>query len=162
MAASGRRNQGKTEFVREVLSGDIYANATVVNDAWQASGRDGSISDTLVNKMRSELGLTGNLRGNRPKGSATEAAAKPKYTGKKRGRKPKSEVPTITVASGNGMPVAEPRAKSGSRTSQLTSLETDLDVLLFKVMNLGGLEEIENNLRRTRRLIYQALDVDHA
>ncbi len=113
MASSGRRNQGKTEFVKEVLSRDVYANATVVNDAWQASGRDGTISETLVNKMRSELGLTGNLRGGRPKGHAAEPAAKPKYTGKKRGRKPKSEMPAITAASGNGKPVAEPRASRG-------------------------------------------------
>jgi hypothetical protein len=30
------------------------------------------------------------------------------------------------------------------------------------VMNLGGLGEVENSLRRTRRLLYGALDHDHA
>ena len=57
----------------------------------------------------------------------------------------------------NGRSVEEPRAKAGSRHNQLAALEADIDVLLFKVMNLGGLEEIENGLRKTRRLLYGAL-----
>ncbi len=162
MATVVRRNQGKTDFVKDVLTRNAFANAKVVNEEWQKAGRDGTISETLVNKMRSDLGLTGNLRGGRPKNSARATAEKPKYTGKKRGRKPKSALPTSTAPPSNGKHVAEPRAKSGSRTSQLTSLEADIDVLLFKVMNLGGLEEIENSLRRTRRLLYAALDSKHS
>jgi hypothetical protein len=162
MATVVRRNQGKTEFVKDVLTKNAFANAKLVNDEWQKAGRDGSISETLVNKMRSDLGLTGNLRGGRPKHSETGTAEKPKYTGKKRGRKPKAALPVSTAAPSNGKPVEGARAKSGSRSTQLTSLEADIDVLLFKVMNLGGLEEIENSLRRTRRLLYAALDSDNA
>ncbi len=158
MATVVRRNQGKTEFVKNVLTENEHANAKIVNQEWQKAGREGTISETLVNKMRSDLGLTGNLRGGRPKKSATETAPKPKYTGKKRGRKPKSALPISTAAPSNGKAVEEPRAKSGSRHTQMAALEADIDVLLFKVMNLGGLEEIENSLRRTRRLLYAALD----
>jgi hypothetical protein len=99
------------------------------------------------------MGLAGNLRGGRPKGSKTATAEKPKYTGKKRGRKPKS----AQVVLNNGRSAEEPRAKSGSRQNQLAALEAEIDVLLFKVMTLGGLEEIENSLRKTRRLHYGAL-----
>jgi hypothetical protein len=162
MATVVRRNQGKTEFVKDVLTRNAFANAKAVNEEWQGAGRDGSISETLVNKMRSDLGLTGNLRGGRPKRAEAAAAEKPKYTGKKRGRKPKSAQPVSTAAPSNGKPAVETRAKSGSRNTQLTSLEADIDVLLFKVMNLGGLDEIETSLRRTRRLLYGALDRDHA
>ncbi len=35
------------------------ANATVVREAWAAAGHGGSISQTLVNKQRSEMGLAG-------------------------------------------------------------------------------------------------------
>lgn len=64
------RNQGKTDFVRDVLTKNPRANAQTVKDEWLESGHEGTISETLVNKMRSEMGLAGNLRGGRPKGSA--------------------------------------------------------------------------------------------
>ncbi len=160
MATVARRNQGKTDFVKDVLKKNRYANAKTVNAAWLEAGREGTISETLVNKMRSEMGLTGNLRGGRSEGSTKTTAEKPMYTGKKRGRKPKSELPSIAPATSNGKHVGEPRAKSGGRNSQLASLEADLDMILFKVMNLGGLEEIESSLRCTRRLLYKALDGD--
>jgi hypothetical protein len=153
MATATRRNQGKTEFVRSVLAKNPHGNARVVNDEWLKSGHEGTISETLVNKMRSEMGLAGNLRTGRPKGSTSATAGKPKYTGKKRGRKPKSAQLVLS----NGRSAEEPRAKSGSRHNQLAALEADIDVLLFKVMNLGGLEEIENSLRKTRRLLYGVL-----
>jgi hypothetical protein len=151
------RNQGKTEFVRDVLTKNPRANAKNVKDEWLKSGHEGTISETLVNKMRSEMGLAGNLRGGRPKGSTKSTAEKPKYTGKKRGRKPKSAQAVVLSAPSNGRSVEEPRAKSGGRHNQLAALEADIDVLLFKVMNLGGLVEIENSLRKTRRLLYGAL-----
>ena len=56
---------GKTSFVKEFLQENPHGNAAAVNEAWAAAGIDGTISPTLVNKMRASLGLTGNLRGNR-------------------------------------------------------------------------------------------------
>ncbi len=162
MATVVPRNQGKTDFVKDVLKKNPYANAKSVNEAWLAAGRDGTISETLVNKMRSELGLTGNLRGPNSKRSAGAAAEKPKYTGKKRGRKPKAAASEGASAESNGKPGAVHHAKTSGRHSQLTSLETEIDVLLFKVMNVGGLEEIENSLRRTRRLLYGAIESKHS
>ena len=44
----------------------------------------------------------------------------------------------------------------------MAALESDIDHLLFKVMNLGDLPEIENSLRKTRRLLYGALSGDRA
>ncbi len=155
-----KRDQGKTEFVRRVLEENPHANARIVRDAWVAAGHEGEISQSLVNKQRSELGLTGNIKGGRPKGStsmarATATTEKPAYTGKKRGRKPKSAHANGHHAGGNGVPV-EPARRSGSRQTQLTEIETEIDRLLFRVMVLGGLEEVEESLRRTRRLLYQA------
>ena len=50
-------------FVKEFLNDHPQGNVDAVNEAWQAAGFDGTISTTLVNKMRASLGLTGNLRG---------------------------------------------------------------------------------------------------
>ena len=43
------------------------------------------------------------------------------------------------------------------KPGQLAELEADLDMLLFKVMRLGGFPEIEKSLRETRRLLYGAI-----
>jgi hypothetical protein len=157
MPATARRNQGKTEFVREVLTRNPHANAQKVRQEWTASGHSGTISQTLVNKQRSLMGLSGNLRGGRPSRSESAGAEKAPYTGKKRGRKPKSAILNGHESAGDGRSFGEPRARVGGRPAQLSQLEADIDRLLFRVMSLGGLENIEDSLRRTRRLLYQAL-----
>ena len=62
MPVAATKSLGKTSFVKEILFDNPQANPTAVNEAWTAAGMDGTISPTLVNKMRSELGLAGNLR----------------------------------------------------------------------------------------------------
>jgi len=151
------RNQGKTAFVTNYLSNNPLANARSVNDAWRAAGRDGSISDTLVGKVRSRLGLAGNLRRPRTARTAVETPTRSEGPGKKRGPKPKSARPERERALFNAKPGGQPPAKAANRRTQMASLETEIDQLLFKVMNLGGMSEIEDSLRHTRRLLYQTL-----
>jgi hypothetical protein len=103
------------------------------------------------------MGLAGNLRGRRRKRSGKATAAKRPYTGKKRGRKPKSSATASTAVPSNGRSVGESRARIGGRHNQLVALEAAIDQLLFKVMHLGELPEIEASLRKTRRLLYDAL-----
>ena len=134
-------NPGKTMFVKEFLNDHPQGNAAAVIDAWQAAGFDGTISTTLVNKMRSTLGLTGNLRG-MPKTGANGRAT---YTGKKRGRPRKETTAAVNV---------QPR---GHRSTVLNDLEADIDRLIFKAMVIGNLAEIEDSLRRARRLLYGAM-----
>jgi hypothetical protein len=129
---------GKTMFAKEFLNEHPQSNVDAVNEAWKAAGFDGTISPTLVNKMRAELGLTGNLRGNTRK-SKTSA------TGKKRG-KPRTEATPAM----NGQPRA-------NRSTVLNGMEADIDRLIFKAMAIGDLTEIEDSLRQTRRLLYGAL-----
>ncbi len=132
---------GKTMFVKEFLNDHPQGNVDAVNDAWRAAGFDGTISPTLVNQMRAKLGLTGNLRGM----SKTGAIGRATPTSKKLGR-PRNE----TAAAVN----VQPR---GNRSTVLNDLEADIDRLLFKAMAIGDLTEIEDSLRRARRLLYGAL-----
>ena len=76
--ATAIKNQNKTSFVKDFLSGNPMGNAKAVNEAWAAAGMTGGIGATLVNKMRSDLGLTGNLRAkSKPKPAAkTKSATK--------------------------------------------------------------------------------------
>jgi hypothetical protein len=138
---------GKTSFLQEFLHGNPQGNVAAVNEAWKAQGFAGTISPALVNKTRASMGLTGNLRG-KPKKTRTAAKAKAPYTGKKRGRKPKE-----TSAALNG----QPQGRKSGRTLALTDLEADIDRLLFKAMEIGELTEVEDSLRRVRRLLYGAL-----
>ena len=68
-------------------------------------------------------------------------------TGKKLGR-PREE-PTAPVT-------GQPRGRKSARTLALNELEADIDRLIFKVMGVGDLTEIEDSLRQARRLLYGA------
>ena len=134
---------GKTSFVKEFLKDHPEGNFKAVNEAWQAAGFDGTISTALVYKARASLGLTGNLSGKTKKSKARATS-----TGKKLGR-PRKE-PTAPVT-------GQPRGRKSARTLALTELEADIDRLIFKVMEIGDLSEIEDSLRQARRLLYGAL-----
>ncbi len=127
---------GKTSFVKEFLNEHPESNVKAVNEAWTAAGMNGTISPTLVNRMRASLGLRGNLRGETRK-ARTTAQGKTSSTSKKPGR-PRNE-PAITS---NG----QPRGRKSARTLALTELEADIDRLIFKVMGVGDLTEIEDSL----------------
>jgi hypothetical protein len=145
------RDQGKTSFVKELLIDHPMANTKAVNEAWTKAGMEGTISETLVNKTRSHMGLSGNLRGKR--GTRVEAAANAKrpYSGKKRGRKPKH----LAAAAAEGK-ASQTLVRVGKRNDRMVELEAELDRLLFRVMNLGELAEVENALREARRRLYDA------
>ena len=135
---------GKTSFVKEFLNDNPQGNVKAVNQAWTKAGMSGTISSTLVNKTRALLGLTGNLRGK----SKTKATT----TGKRRGRPPKE-----TTAAVNGKPAGQPRGRKSDRTHALLGVEAEIDRLIFTVMGIGYLPEIETALREARRLVYGAL-----
>ncbi len=135
---------GKTMFAKEFLNDHPKVNFNDVNEAWTAAGFAGSISRTLVDKMRASLGLTGNLRGKTKKiRITTKGKAIP--SGKKLGR-PRKE-PTAVL---NG----QPRGRKSNRSLAMNELEADIDRLIFKMMAVGDLTEIEDALRRARRLLY--------
>lgn len=154
---------GKTEFVKEVLGKNPHANPTIVNEEWKSAGHDGTISPTLVNKLRASLGLAGNLRPASKSTKRPSSTEKLPRTGKKRGSKSKSvasKTSLLAASRSNGRKTDQPatqtklRAKGSSHQSFLEELEGDIDRLLFKVMELGGLPAIEESLRQTRRLLY--------
>jgi hypothetical protein len=71
--AVATKSQGKTGFVKEFLSDNPQGNVKAVNEAWAAARMKGTIGATLINRLRSQLGLSGNLRAK----SKPRTAAKP-------------------------------------------------------------------------------------
>jgi hypothetical protein len=123
--ATGRGgNQGKTAFVRDFIKKDPTANRKAVEEAWLAAGNEGPISSALVSNLRSEMGLTGKKRGRPAKGKVTGTIPEP-------------------------TDVRRPR--SGGRDRALAEIEVDIDRLIFKMIALGGMEDVEDELRRVRR-----------
>ena len=181
MASEVGKDQGKSAFVGDVLTKDNQANTEAVNRAWTKAGHAGTISESLVNQIRSRMGLTGQQR---PGARVTESAepAEPpaapaprRRTGPKRagGRSPAKgdgrPVPQVTESEagpqGAGRhvpPVTESEAgpqgagsQSGGddRTRVLTRLEGQIDEMLFEIKVAGGLPEFEEALRRARRIL---------
>jgi hypothetical protein len=152
MPVAATKSLGKTSFVKEILFDNPQANPTAVNEAWTAAGMEGTISPTLVNKMRSELGLAGNLRvgPGQTKAVATSKPAsrdKKKSGGKAKGKSRAANVDT-TKAEGSG--------RRMPRTQALVQVEAEIDRLLFLVMKIGGLTDVEDSLRESRRRLYRA------
>lgn len=127
-------NPGKSMFVKEYLNDHPQGNVRAINEAWRAAGFAGTVSKTVVFKVKSSLGLTGNT-----------VKSKTSATSTKRVTPRKETVVAVSV---------QPR---GNRSTVLDDLEADIDRLLFKVMGIGNLTEIEDSLRRARRLLYGVL-----
>jgi len=179
MASEVGKDQGKSAFVGDVLTKDNRADTEAVNRAWTKAGHAGTISESLVNQIRSRMGLTGQQR---PGARVTESAgsAEPpaapaprRRTGPKRvgGRPPVKgdgrPVPRVTESEaglqGAGLQGAGPQgagsqgagSQSGGddRTRVLTRLEGQIDGMLFEIKVAGGLPEFEEALRRARRIL---------
>jgi len=136
---------GKSSFLKEFLHDNPQGNVKAVNEAWTAAGFDGTISETLVYKARALLGLTGNLGGK----TKTSAEGKATPTGKKLGRPRKETTAAVIV---------QPRGRSNNRSLAMNELEVEIDRLIFKVMGVGDLSEIEDALRKARRLLYASVN----
>jgi hypothetical protein len=131
-------NPGKSMFVKEFLNDHPRGNLKAVNEAWRAAGFDGTVSKTVLFKVKSSLGLTGTVGANAKKTKATALGDK-RLT-------PRKE----TTASVN----LQTRV---NRSTVLDELEADIDRLIFKAMAIGDLTEFEDLLRQARRALYGAL-----
>ena len=128
MATRTKKGPNKTAFVRDFIRQDPTANRKAVEGAWLVAGHEGPISSALVSNLRSKLGLTGKMRGRGAKGRASKTIAEP---------------------------TLERKSRSASRDRVLDEIEGDLDHLIFKLIALGGMERIEDELRKVRRLLYR-------
>jgi hypothetical protein len=150
MAKRTKKAVNKSAFVRDFITSNPVANRKAVENAWLAAGNEGPISSALVSNLRSKLDLTGGSRTAESNGTPEAAKAtdrEPK--GKKRGRPAKDKATgTITETT------KERKHNSVGRDRALADIEGDLDRLIFKLIALGGMEEIENELRKARRLVY--------
>ena len=150
------KGRGKTAFITDYLTSHPTANAKALKDAWSAAGNDGTVSVTLVQKARTRMGLIGNIpRGVSPavKSFFAVADSAPKKRGRKPGSKNKKK---LSHAESNGSSAAPASSSSSSRRGDsysraIEDAEADIDRVIFQLMAVSGLEEIEVSLRDVRR-----------
>lgn len=153
------KSPGKSEFVKDVLSKNPKANAQAVNEAWHASGHEGTISGTLVQKLRASLGLTRSRKARKP--AANGAMEKGRFAASRSGAKPGrprkgSQPQGVDGAQGAAPPARPARAAAGTDDRRLVELEGDIDRLIFRLIAVGGLSEVEDALRQARRLLIRS------
>jgi hypothetical protein len=157
MATITEKKPNKTTFVTEFLRRNPTANAKAVNEAWTKAGQTGTISTTLVQNVRKEEGLTGNVRTGTKTAKSDGTAKAPKVKATKRGPKRISQKGNgRRRPQANGSQIA-PSLEKKSRSSDraLEEVEGDIDRLIFKLMEIGRMKEVEDALRRVRRMLYQ-------
>jgi hypothetical protein len=139
MAIATAQSPSKSEFVRRFLRRNRRADRKIVEEAWLAAGHEGSISSSIVSTLRRELGLIRKKRGGSQPVDG-HGATEPRMSGE------------------GGAPAAtKPAPRSGAQNRAIAEIERDIDRLLFKLMVVGGMEDIEGELRKVRRLLYPSL-----
>lgn len=157
MATGPGINQGKSAFLKEFLPDNPDANEEAVNKAWKTAGNEGTISGSLVNKLRSDLGLTGG-RGRKGGESGQAKASGAKGQGKAaKGKQSGQAGGESRPQGGRQGSAASAPAKgvngSGDREQALDRVEDGIDDLIFTLKANGGMPEVEAALRAARRLL---------
>ena len=132
---------GKTSFVKEYLHDHPDAPAKEVNEAWKDAGMQGTISHPVISEVRRVLGMITMPRSRSRTATSTKSAPTKKGRGKTAGKQTRQRATTAV----------ETRAQQPSRASALLAVEVEIDRLIFQVMNLGKLSEVETALRSARR-----------
>lgn len=141
MATGRGGNQGKSAFVTEHFQQNPKATDAEITEAWAAAGNEGTISGSLIYKIRTKEGLTGR-RGAKGRGAGKKGRAK--------------SSPRVAGASEPMAETSKPLDRRTNRVRVVAEVEADIDRLIFKLMGVGGMEEIEDELRKVRRLLYRS------
>ncbi len=109
----------------------------------------GTISHPVVSEVRKKLGL-GRIGKSRAK-TRRMSSAETVSASKRRGRQPGRQAGATAALA------VETTVQATSRTTALLAVEVEIDRLIFQVMRVGDLPEVETALRSARRALYQVL-----
>ena len=162
MSTAKGKDEGKSMFLKEYLADHPDAGKEAIDEAWRGAGHEGTISTSLISKLRRDLGRTGKATA-KVKSRAGIGTGKRPSAGSKsdaRGGGPAVEARTpekenVPVTQGLERH-AEPQLAGGDRTQVLIRLEGALDDLLHEIKLTGGLPEFEETLRRARRILVRS------
>jgi hypothetical protein len=156
-------SKGKSSFVKEFFVDHPKAKAGEINEAWRAAGNQGSISSSLISSVRTDLGLKGKGQSKAKVKASVGAPKRSSAVSKPGDRTTGPEAGGHTGKRADGKPSVEvldrparSRATGDDRTQLLTTLEGQIDEMLFEIKVAGGLPEFEEALRRARRILVRS------
>jgi hypothetical protein len=159
MATASGTGQGKPSFVEEFLKDHGDADLAAVNAAWRSFGREGTISESLFGKTRRSLGLTRKRGGKKAQPADVTSGAMPPALARKVGKRSATHR-RVSGANAEGATTRQDRraaaastSRSGDRSRMLIALERDLDRLLFGVLEMESMTEVEEFIRSARRVV---------
>jgi hypothetical protein len=163
MATVKGKTEGKSMFLKEYLVDHPDAGKEAIATAWREAGNEGTISTSLIGKVRKDLGLTGKgtaqaksrARVGAGQRSSTDAKSAAHGAGPETGGRTPAQESSRPVTGGLEQPAAPPAA-GGDRTGVLIRLEGAIDDLLHEIKLTGGLPEFEETLRRARRILVRS------
>jgi hypothetical protein len=149
----GVTGPGKSAFVEVMLGREPRANVAAINRAWASAGHEGKISDSIVYKVKRELGGTGGRMAAAPVKSGTESASEGPEAGAATpptvGARPEPEGVFAPAKPVGG-------SESGVRERVLDRVEDGIDDLIIELKQLGGMEEALEVLRKVRRVVVRS------
>ena len=149
MVASSETKSNKTAFITAHLGKNPTANRKSVLEAWAKAGNSGTVSPTLVSKLRREMGLAGNLRG-RPRLNGLNGAPKAKSEG---ANTKKAKGSTVAHAYDHTTSTGSAKSTEGASIQVIDEVDAGIDHLMFTLKLSGGMPEVEAALRAARRLL---------
>jgi hypothetical protein len=161
MAMVKEKSKGKSMFLKEFFVDHPDARKDEIVEAWQAEGNEGTISDSLIHKVRSKQGLTGKNRSKAKAKASQSVGAGKRLSGtpqsQTRGTGTKAAVRTVANADGrNAAKSVKPRRAGDDQTRVLIRLESQIDDLLHDARTAGGLSEFEEAIRTARRILVRS------
>ena len=99
--------EGKSGFLKEFFVDHPAAGKAAIDQAWRDAGHDGSISSSLISKVRSELGLTAQGRSRTGTEGRNGAGRRPATAPKSGGRRTGLKTAGRTEVGPAGKPVVE-------------------------------------------------------
>ena len=156
------KDEGKSMFLKEYLVDHPDAGKEAIDAAWREAGNEGTISTSLIGKVRKDLEQTGQgmakVKSKASVGTGQRSSADSKSDA--RGAGP--EVGGRTPAKENSGPVTEslerPAApqRRAATDRMLIRLEGAIDDLLHEIKLTGGLPEFEATLRKAGRILVRS------
>ena len=150
-------------FLKEYLVDHPDAGKEAIDAAWREAGNEGTISTSLIGKVRRDLELAGKgaakvksrTRVGTGQRSSADSKSAARGVGPEAGGRTPAKEDSGHVTEGSERPAA-PRAAGGDRSRVLIRLEGGIDDMLHEIKMAGGLPEFEETLRRARRILVRS------
>lgn len=152
MVTAANTKMTKTAFVTALLQKNPKTTVKTAKAAWAEAGYPGTLSGTLVSKLRSDLGFAGNIRAARKSKVVTNGAVK-RPVGRPKGSF-KTRVQAPVHSNGEAAPmIMVVTSKVTNRAKTLDGIEAGIDDLIFSLKSIGNFADVEAALRSARRLL---------